>query len=200
MTPGPSTEPTPFDWFQKARSRLWSKKQPNLRAVRPLPLLIGTFFYAGLSPFASGTVGSLVAAALYYFIPDLQHPLTLLIACVVVLVAGVWSGGIIERQLNVQDPGIVVIDEVLGQWVAILCYVLLSVLIGGSEELNTDEIVLAFLFFRIFDIIKLPPARYFERRHGGLGIMLDDVVAGLYAAITLFILVTITAFFLALRA
>jgi phosphatidylglycerophosphatase A len=195
VTSGPSSDTTPFDWFQKARSRLWSKKQPNLRAVQPFPLIVGTFFYAGLSPVASGTVGSLVAAALYYFIPGLQNPAALFIACVVVLIAGVWTGGVIERQLNVQDPGIVVIDEVLGQWVTILFYVLLSVLIGGSEELNTGEIVLAFIFFRIFDIIKVPPSRYFERRHGGLGIMLDDVVAGIYAAIALFIIVTIGAFF-----
>lgn len=188
MTPGPPAETTPFDWFQKARSRLWSKKQPNLRAVKPLPLMVGTFFYSGLSPFASGTVGSLVAAALYYFIPELQNPLTLFIACVVVLIAGVWSGGIIERQLNVQDPGIVVIDEVLGQWITML---LLSVTMGRSTGLNMGGAIASFLFFRIFDIIKIPPARYFERRHGGLGIMLDDVVAGVYAAIALSVLILI---------
>jgi phosphatidylglycerophosphatase A len=68
----------------------------------------------------------------------------------------------------------VVIDEVLGQWIA-----LLSVGYVG----NLRFVFLAFIFFRIFDVIKPPPARFFERRPGGTGIMLDDAVAGIYANI-----------------
>ncbi len=165
-------EESRFHWYTKARSRLWAKHPQELNTVPPLALLVGTFFYTGLSPVSSGTVGSFAAALLYYFIPALQNIDVLSIACLVVLVAGIWSGGVVERALKLQDPGIVVIDEVLGQWVA------LSTLMYAG---NLTFVILAFLFFRFFDIIKTPPARYFEKMHGGTGIMLDDVVAGLYA-------------------
>ena len=174
MSTGQPREGDRFDWLKKARSRLWSRERHDLRAVRPIPLLVGTFFYTGLSPIASGTVGSLAAVILYYLFSGLQNPAALGIACIVVLIAGIWSGGIIERQLGVQDPGIVVIDEVFGQWIA-----LASLTFAGDWR----YIIAAFLFFRLFDIIKLPPARYFERRPGGTGIMLDDAVAGIYANI-----------------
>ena len=106
------------------------------------------------------------------FFPGFQNPIVLVIGIIVVLVAGIWSGGMIERPLEAQDPGIVVIDEVLGQWMA-----LLTLRYAG----NIAYVIVAFLFFRIFDVIKLSPARYFDRKHGGTGIMLDDAVAGIYA-------------------
>ena len=172
----PISEPTEdrrtFDWLAKARSRVWSKQPQGLEQVPPAALLAGTFFYTGLSPIGSGTVGSFAAALVYYFWHGLENPFALGLACVVVLIVGVWAGGVIERTLKIQDPGIVVIDEVLGQWIA-----LFTIHYAG----NLTYIILAFLFFRIFDVIKVPPARYFERRQGGVGIMLDDVVAGLYA-------------------
>ena len=174
MSNGQATGGNRLDWYKKARSRLWSKERPDLSLVRPFPLLVGTFFYTGLSPIASGTVGSLAAAILYYLFPALQNPAMLLMACVIVLVAGIWSGGVIERQLKIQDPGIVVIDEVLGQWIA-----LASWMYAGDLR----YMIAAFLFFRIFDIIKPSPSRYFERRSGGTGIMLDDAIAGIYANI-----------------
>jgi phosphatidylglycerophosphatase A len=93
----------------------------------------------------------------------------------IVLVLGLWSSAIVERTMNVQDPGIVVIDEVLGQWIA---------LISLSYAGHPLFILLAFLAFRFFDIIKLWPARYFEHMHGGTGIMLDDAVAGIYANVS----------------
>ncbi len=170
----PSGKPERYDWFAKARSRVWAKPTKGLEKVPSFTLLIGTFFYCGLSPVGSGTVGSLAAAAIYYFWTGLQNPIALAIACIVVLIAGIWSGGAIERTLKLQDPGIVVIDEVLGQWVA-----LFTIQYAG----NIFYIVLAFLFFRIFNVIKFPPARFFERREGGVGIMLDDVAAGVYALI-----------------
>jgi phosphatidylglycerophosphatase A len=162
-----------FNWSAKARSRLWAKA-PDLSKVPTIALVTGTFFFSGLSPIGSGTVGSLVAAALYYFIPALQNHYILVAAIMVVLVAGIWSGSIIERSLNKQDPGIVVIDEVLGQWIA-----LFSLRFIGDWRF----VLVAFLFFRIFDVIKVPPSRFFERRSGGTGIMLDDAVAGIYACI-----------------
>jgi len=166
-------KPQRFDWLRKARSRIWSPPQ-NLHRVPWFALLIGSFFYSGLSPVGSGTVGSLVAAALYYFIPVLQAPGILAIASVVVLFIGIWSGGIVERTLEKQDPGIVVIDEVLGQWMALISWSFIG---------DLRFTIAAFLFFRLFDVLKPWPARYFERKHGGTGIMLDDAVAGIYANI-----------------
>jgi len=165
---------TSFDWFTKARSRLWVKDRPDLSHIPRLPLITGTFFFTGLSPVGSGTVGSFAAALVYLALPVLQHPIALVIGCAVVLIAGIWSGGIIERALGIPDPGIVVIDEVLGQWVALLTL---------SYAGDLRFVFLAFLFFRIFDVLKPPPARFFERRPGGTGIMLDDAVAGIYANI-----------------
>jgi phosphatidylglycerophosphatase A len=171
-----------FDWSSKARSRLWAKAPKNLSQVPPVALLTGTFFYSGLSPVGSGTVGSIVAAALYYFIPALQNQVVLIIACAVVLVAGIWSGNIIERALQKQDPGIVVIDEVLGQWLA-----LFSLRFVGDLRF----VLISFLLFRIFDVIKVPPARYFEHRAGGVGIMLDDAVVGIYACVLANVIMTL---------
>lgn len=168
----PPSETSRFDWYAKARSRLWAKPPHRMDTIPPAALVVGTFFYTGLSPVGSGTVGSLAAAAIYYFIPGFQNPIALAVGCIVVLVAGIWSGGIIERLLDAQDPGIVVIDEVLGQWMA-----LLTLRYAG----NIAYVIAAFLFFRIFDVIKPWPARYFDRKHGGTGIMLDDAVAGVYA-------------------
>lgn len=161
-----------FDWYGKARSRLWAKRPQGLGTVPFAALLIGTFFYTGLSPVSSGTVGSLAAAAIYYFVPAFQNLTILIIGIIAVLVAGIWSGGVVERTLKIQDPGIVVIDEVLGQWIA-----LITIQYAG----NLKYTIAAFLFFRFFDIIKAPPARFFENMHGGTGIMLDDAVAGVYA-------------------
>jgi phosphatidylglycerophosphatase A len=176
-----------LDWFAKARSRLWANAGPDLKAIPPVPLLAGTFFYCGLSPFASGTVGSLAAAILYYVFPALQNPITLAIAIVFVLIIGAWSAGVIERSTGIQDPGIVVIDEVLGQWIT---YLTLSHVMMGKLSF----VITGFLLFRLFDIIKPPPARYFEKQHGGMGVMLDDAVAGIYANIvTHLVLFAITA-------
>ncbi len=163
-----------FEWFTKARSRLWVKDRRDLSAIPRLPLIVGTFFFTGLSPVSSGTVGSFAAAIVYLALPSLQNPVALLIGCAVVLFAGIWSGGIIERILGIPDPGIVVIDEVLGQWVALLTL---------SYAGDLRFVALAFFFFRAFDILKPQPARYFERKPGGTGIMLDDAVAGIYANI-----------------
>jgi phosphatidylglycerophosphatase A len=160
------------DWVAKARSRFYVKKRAQLSAVPTVPLLVSTFFYVGLSPVASGTVGSLVAALIYLLLPALHNVIALIIAIIVVLFAGIWSSSIVENRLKIQDPGVIVIDEVLGQWIAL-------VTIGYAGD--PIYVVLAFLAFRFFDIVKMWPARVFERMHGGVGVMLDDAVAGVYA-------------------
>lgn len=172
MTDEELTEVDRADWVAKARSRLYVRKRAELASVPTIPLLISTFFYVGLSPVASGTVGSLVAALLYLVLPGLHNVIALIVAISVVLVAGTWSSSVVERRLKVQDPGIIVIDEVLGQWIAL-------VTIGYAGD--PVYVAFAFLAFRFFDIVKVWPARVFERMHGGVGVMLDDAVAGVYA-------------------
>lgn len=92
------------------------------------------------------------------------------VAALVVLLAGIPASSIVAREAGVEDPGFVVLDEVVGQWIA---------LIAAGPRVWTW--VLAFVLFRGFDIVKPPPARQFDRMHGGFGIMMDDVAAGAYA-------------------
>jgi len=135
-----------------------------------LPFVCATFFYCGFAPVAPGTVGS--AAALLLVVPLRLAGLAWLdLAAVAVLFAiGVWSAGIVERHLASEDPGAVVIDEVVGMYVSLLWL-----------PLTWQAVLAAFLVFRLFDILKPWPAGRFERLGGGLGIMADDVMAGVYA-------------------
>ena len=96
---------------------------------------------------------------------------------IVLLVPGIWSADVVARATGKKDPGLVVIDEVIGQWITI----------AGAVTLNWKSWVLAFALFRIFDIWKPPPVRQLERLRGGLGIVADDVMAGIYGAIVIFI-------------
>lgn len=134
---------------------------------------------AGLSPKAPGTMGSLVAIILAPFI---FMPFSLPVRGVI-LVLLFFVGGLActraEKLLGKKDPGCVVIDEVLGQWVAVFPYLALA----------WWELALAFGLFRFFDIVKPWPVRASEHwMKGGFGIMLDDLLAGLYALLGLHLL------------
>jgi phosphatidylglycerophosphatase A len=83
---------------------------------------------------------------------------------------GIWSASEAERHFGRTDPGYIVIDEVVGMLVTL-----------AFLPVNATGILVAFLLFRVFDVVKPWPARRFERLHGGLGVMLDDVMAGVYA-------------------
>jgi len=130
----------------------------------------------GLSPFAPGTVGTLggVAIALALSRTELFALWTCL-ACVVIYVVGRSLGDWSERFAGKKDPGIFVLDEVIGYLVTILWF-------GGPSVLT---LTLGFFVFRFFDIVKPPPARAMERLGGGDGILLDDVVAGLYGLVVM---------------
>lgn len=159
---------------------------------RPLPLvtrLIATGLFTGYIPWASGTFGSLLGLALYA-IPGAGAPVVLLPLIGAGFVAGVITSAQVARveghrltaaarlaketfqpgAHTVADPSIVVIDEVVGMWIALL-----------FQPSGIGAAILAFVAFRGFDIVKPPPARQLERIPGGWGIMLDDVVAGIYA-------------------
>jgi phosphatidylglycerophosphatase A len=142
--------------------------------MKHLAVLIASFGYVGFFPIAPGTAGSLAALALFAFIRWIGVPWIELLAIVTVFAIGVWAAQGTERALGRKDPGIVVIDEVLGMLVTLA---LLPVSLTG--------IMLGFLLFRVLDVIKPYPAAQFEHLHGGLGIMADDAVAGLYAHVAL---------------
>ncbi|HMD50795.1 MAG TPA: phosphatidylglycerophosphatase A, partial [Bryobacteraceae bacterium] len=91
---------------------------------------------------------------------------------------GVWAATVIERREGIEDPGKVVVDEVIGQWVTI----------AGAPVLNWKTWLLAFVLFRALDVWKPPPARQFERLPGGWGIVADDVMSGVYGALAIFVL------------
>lgn len=139
--------------------------------------LIATWFGCGYSPVAPGTVGSLAALAIAW---PLVHyagwqPLWFLVPVLVLTLPGVWAAGVTAVDVQQKDPQIVVVDEVLGQWLAL----------AGARHLNLQSWVAAFVLFRLFDIWKPPPVRQLEGLHGGVGIVADDLMAGAYAALIL---------------
>jgi phosphatidylglycerophosphatase A len=160
--------------IEKARSRLWNTPSEKIRDVPFLALLAGSFFFVGLSPLSSGTIGSAVAAILYYTLPVLQINGVLIGLCFVCFAVGMFVSDIIVLRTGEHDAGIIVIDEVLGQWVSLLTLWYYGDLVF---------VIAAFVLFRFFDIMKVYPASHFERAEGGTSIMLDDVVAGIYANI-----------------
>lgn len=134
---------------------------------------IATVGGIGYAPIAPGTFGSLpglaIAWALWSWSPWAAAPVGLAIGAV-----GMWAADRTARAVGRSDPGIVVIDETAGQVLA---------LIAVPPGLATYAA--GFVLFRLFDIIKPPPVRNLERLHGGIGIVADDLAAGLYAAVTL---------------
>ena len=133
--------------------------------------LLGTGFGSGYSPIAPGTIGSLVAVFLFALIP-LSHTYWLFIAMLTFL-AGIRISGYIEVKTE-KDPGFIVIDEFVGQWISLLFLPRsISVFLAG------------FFLFRLLDILKPFPANLSQKIDGGLGVMLDDVWAGIYTNLIL---------------
>jgi phosphatidylglycerophosphatase A len=136
-----------------------------------LALFVCTFGYLGYFPVAPGTLGSaagvLVYAALRY--AD-AGPVADAVVIVILFVAGVWSGSVAERHFGRTDPGVGVIDEVTGMLITLF-------LVPPSPA----AVIAAFAAFRALDVLKPFPARRLESLHGGLGMMADDCMAGVYA-------------------
>lgn len=152
-----------------------------------LARIIATWFYCGLVPFAPGTAGSIAAIAIGWALNRYWGVPPLAIAGLGVLLAapGIWAAGVTAKSSGKKDPQIVVVDEVVGQWITLAGAVSLSW--SGAALLNWSFWLLAFVLFRLFDIWKPPPVRQLERLPGGLGIVADDAMAGVYAAAVLFV-------------
>ena len=142
--------------------------------------LISTWFGVGLLPKAPGTWGSLAALPFAWFIYSYGGYQILLLATAGIFAAGVWMSGIAAAESGAEDPGEVVIDEVAGQWLTLVV-------------VPPDFLLYAagFVLFRVFDIWKPWPVSWADRNlKGGLGIMADDILAGVYAAVILLALKT----------
>jgi phosphatidylglycerophosphatase A len=121
---------------------------------------------------APGTVGSALTALVLWLVPFSRAGLVVVL--VAVIVAGIWAADRAERVLGGKDPGAIVVDEVAGMTLAAL---LIPRTLG--------PLAVAFLLFRVFDIVKPPPAHAAQRLPGGFGVVVDDLIAGLYALLVL---------------
>lgn len=137
-------------------------------------LAIATCLGAGYSPIAPGTVGSAAGLVVYLAVRAAGGGAIEVALIAGLFLLGVWASHRAERHFGRDDPGPVVVDEVVGMLVT-LAFVPVSV--SGA--------VIGFFLFRLFDVIKPFPANRLERLHGGLGIMADDVMAGVYAQLAL---------------
>jgi len=149
------------------------------RLLQHPPVLFATGFGSGLSPVAPGTAGTLVSLLLFMLLRDTTWPL--LILCVVGFVAGVWLCQRTSEYLGVHDHGGIVWDEFIGMWLTLLWV-----------PLSLTSLVLGFALFRLFDILKPWPIGYVDSNvKGGTGIMIDDVLAGVYGLIVIQLLIVV---------
>jgi phosphatidylglycerophosphatase A len=143
-----------------------------------IAIVAATFFGSGKFPFASGTAGSIAALPVIWLLHSNLGVSAVIAFAVILFFVGIWASTIYIDVSGDNDPSPVVIDEVVGQAIAV------SFLPIGLVEYGV-----AFVLFRIFDITKIWPANWAEQRlKGGLAVMLDDVVAGLYAGVASLIL------------
>ncbi len=146
--------------------------------------IIATFFGAGYAPFAPGTVGALFGCGFLYFfeyfniISFYQSPIILLIIILIATILGIISTNKLIPTWG-KDPSKVVIDEAVGIWVSMLFI-----------PFNWINLLIAFVLFRFFDIAKPLGIRKLENLHGGIGVMADDILAGVYSNILLQIIIT----------
>ena len=133
-----------------------------------IALIIATAGGAGYAPIAPGTVGSALTAVVIWLVPFSRAGLVLFF--LLVTVVGTWAAHRAERVIGVKDPGAIVIDEVAGVTLAVLAF-----------PPTVPVLVAGFLLFRMFDIVKPFPARSSQRLRGGVGVMTDDLIAGVYA-------------------
>lgn len=140
---------------------------------RGVAKLVATFFYVGLLPYAPGTWGTAAAIPLYYLISGIPYYFYIAVTVVVIIIS-VRASDIAEEIYGKSDPGQIVADEVCG-------YLVTMILIPPT----LINIIIGFFLFRLFDIVKPPPSRQAERLPGGMGVVMDDVVAGIFANIAL---------------
>jgi phosphatidylglycerophosphatase A len=141
--------------------------------------LVATWFGCGYAPVGPGTVGSLAAALMAWALGVWGGwpPWAIAALGAAIAIPGTWAAAVTARAERTEDPGIVVIDEVAGQWIAF----------AGAGLITWKSVLAALLLFRLFDIWKPPPVRQLEKLPEGFGVMADDAFAGVYAAVLLYV-------------
>jgi phosphatidylglycerophosphatase A len=138
--------------------------------MKHLAVFIATSGYVGYVPLAPGTAGSAAGVVLYGVLRVYAPAWSELVAILVLLAVGTWAATVAEGHFARKDPGPVVVDEVMGMLVTL-----------AWLPLNATGAVVGFLLFRVFDVTKPWPAGRLESLPRGVGVMADDVVAGIYA-------------------
>ncbi len=145
-----------------------------------LAIAIASVGYVGYAPVMPGTFGSLAGVLVFWLLRSSGVLWVNAVAALLALAIGTWAAHVTERALARPDPGIVVIDEVLG---------MLTTLAFLPASLTVT--LVGFLIFRVLDIVKPFPAAALERVPGGYGIMLDDLMAGIYANLALRLVISV---------
>jgi phosphatidylglycerophosphatase A len=150
--------------------------------------VIATFLFVGLLKPAPGTWGSLAALPVFFGLHVIGGPPLCVAAIASILAIGAWAASAETRRLGLADPDEIVVDEVAGQWIALLPLSFGAVSAGVGIGALWPGWIAAFAFFRLFDIWKPGPVGWADRRGDLIGLMLDDLIAGLLAALSVVIL------------
>lgn len=150
--------------------------------MNPVVKFIGSGFYTGYIPFASGTWGSLAALLLYWFTPLSDNPLVLIAAAAVISVIGIPISAIFEKEYG-EDPAECTVDEVAGMWLSLIFLPKTIVII-----------IITFFLWRVIDIFKPFGIKKLEKYPKGYGVMLDDIAGGLLTLVIMHILVQLNLF------
>ncbi len=138
-----------------------------------LAFVLATGFGSGYSPVAPGTAGSAVGL-LFVWAMSLLDLTGQVVFTLVVTVLSIVAADIVAKSVGLKDPGLIVADEIAGMMVTMI-----------AIPLTAKSLLLGFILFRVMDVVKPPPARQFERFKGGVGIVADDLMAGVYAQLAL---------------
>ena len=142
----------------------------------------------GYLPVAPGTFGSLVAVGIFLLVARVATGSSLVAVVLVLIfaftVAGIWAATRTEQLSGKKDPGKVVVDEVAGQFIALFPLTLFP-------RWSTVAVIVSFILFRFFDIVKPYPANRLQELNGGAGVMFDDLVAGVYGAVIVSIILKV---------
>jgi len=138
-----------------------------------LAFVLATGFGSGYSPVAPGTAGSAVGL-LFVWAMSLLDLTGQVVFTLAVTVLSMIAADIVATSVGLKDPGLVVADEIAGMMVTMI-----------AIPLTVKSLLLGFILFRVMDVVKPPPARQFERFKGGVGIVADDLMAGVYAQLAL---------------
>jgi phosphatidylglycerophosphatase A len=156
-----------------------AERDTMTRATRRLARVLATWFGCGTSPRAPGTVGTMGAVPLYLLVAQAGR-VAIAATALVVTGLGIWGSSVVIDERRESDPQVVVIDEVAGLLVTMIAVV----------RFSWRSLIVGFIAFRLFDIVKPWPVRQLERLPGAWGVVFDDLGAGTLAALTLIVLQT----------